>query len=134
MIELIAFLAVAHTLPAAIYGMGELNCGDYDDEPIPCDVNAVTATGAQLEPEKAQLALSLPKNKLLPKGMFVWLQTKGGKCVKVEVVDKANEKWIGRRFGDLTPGAVRALGHEPTEHWSAPVFVCGKTFKEMVNG
>ena len=124
------YLMAAHGLPAHIYGLGDMFCGDYEQVAIACEKGVPTASGELLDPEQAQLALALPRNKKMPKGMSVWLKLEDGPCVRVALVDKTHERWMGQRFGDLTPAAVVALGGTPSKFWSAPVFICGKTLKQ----
>jgi hypothetical protein len=56
--------------------------------------------------------------------MYVSVKAVNGACVNIRINNKANPKYVGRRGLDLTPGALRLLGIEPTKHWSGKLEMC----------
>lgn len=119
MMELVT---VALSLISTTYGHQEMYCGDYD-KPEVCAKGAITASGEEFDPNKATAAIPAPKNKIL-RPFYVWIKDIKGRCRRIKVNDKANEKWIGKRGLDLTPGALRKLGIKPTKHWSGRLELC----------
>ena len=110
-------------LTSTTYGYGEKMCGDPGHART-CDKGAVTASGIKLDPELPQVAIAAPASMLL-KAQRIGLQVPGGKCVWVSLVDKMNERWIGVRGFDLTPGALKLLTGKPaTKYWTGQVSVC----------
>jgi hypothetical protein len=119
---MIEYVVLALTLPASLYGTGEIRCGDTD-KPVPCASGATTSSGEAFDPEEATAAVPAPaKQRTRP--MRVSVKAIDGSCVQIKINDKSHPRWIGRRGLDLTPGALRLLGIEPTKHWSGPLEMC----------
>lgn len=106
------FIELAFTVGlSSTYGFGEYNCGDIG-KPKPCVKGQPTASGVLLDPNLPQAAIAAPTNlRMYP--VSVYMRVPGGPCVAIQVVDKMNPRYIGKRGFDLTPGALRALGVEP---------------------
>lgn len=119
---MIEFIELALSLPATIYGLGERNCGDVD-RPVACAEGAVTASGEPFNPHEIAAAVPAPEKTIL-RPLTICLLSKDGKHVYVRINDKANSRWIGHRGLDLTPGAWKALGYEPTRWHSAKLRRC----------
>lgn len=119
---MIEYVVLALTLPASTYGHLEASCGDVG-APVACDSNATTSSGEGFDPDLPTAAVPAPaKQRTRP--MFVSVKSVAGICVKIRVNDKGHPRWIGRRGLDLTPGALRLLGIEPTKHWSGRLEMC----------
>lgn len=122
MIEI--FLWLVSGLPATTYGHGGFNCGDVG-KPVQCKYGAITASGVVLHPDEPQVAIAIPKKwRIRPR--FIYIRTKDSPCVEVHLVDKMNERYVGKRGFDITPGTLRKLGIKPTKHWSDKIYVCNK--------
>lgn len=119
-----SFLLLALSLNATVYGLGEFNCGDYDQEPQKCAHGAITASGVTFDPKEIGAALPMPRNRRL-RPTSVWLKTDSGYCLEVPIIDKGNERYVGVRGLDLTPATVHAITGKPaTSSWSGKLEVC----------
>lgn len=117
-------IIIASGLLSTTYGHGEINCGDIGS-PVPCEVGAVTASGVPFDPSLPQAAVAAPSDLRL-RARSIKLRVDGGPCRKIQLVDKMNPRYIGKRGFDLTPEAVRLLTGKPaTAAWSGIVHVCG---------
>jgi len=106
------FINIAFTVGlSSTYGYGEHHCGDYG-EPTPCIKGTITASGDTFDPELPTAAIAAPRN-LKMVSTVVYMSANGGRCVAITVNDKMNERYIGKRGFDLSPGALKALGLEP---------------------
>lgn len=113
-----------HDKTATTYGWGEMMCGDVG-KARSCSEGAITASGQVFDPELPTAAIAAPFNLRMPKtGVEVYMKVEGGECTKILVNDKKNPRFIGKKPFDLTPGALRALGVNPTRHWSGKVLLC----------
>ena len=125
------FIQRSDGMTGTTYGWGEKMCGDIG-KPVPCDKNATTASGHSFDPELPTAAIAAPTRLRMPKeGFEVYLKVEGGECSKILVNDKKNPRFIDKKPWDLTKGALKALGVDPTRHWSGKVFIC--TEEEIVN-
>jgi hypothetical protein len=113
------FINLAFLFTATTYGYDEPFCGDAGNPPLPCSLGGITASGELFNPETPMVAVWMPTNYRLRRGMRVCMRHKDGYPVWLPVLDKK-----GRRGFDLTPAAVAALGHEPTPYWSATLKPC----------
>jgi hypothetical protein len=120
---MVEYVMVALALTATTYGHGEEGkCGDVGS-PVACEQGAITSSGEIFDPEEPTAAVPAPaKQRTRP--MYVSVKAVNGDCVQIKVNDKANPRYIGRRGLDLTPGALRLLGIEPTKHWSGKLEMC----------
>lgn len=127
-------LVIASGLVSTVYGLGEQNCGDIG-EPVACTHGAITASGVPFNPDIPQIAIAAPSEYRL-RPTTIRIRIEGGKCHKVQLVDKMNPRYVGQRGFDLTPAAVRLLTGQPaTLFWSAPVYVCDiPSWKDAVMG
>lgn len=101
------------------YGYGETYCGDPHD-PKPCLHGAITASGEVFNPAALTAAIPMPKNQRMRPFDVYLRHPDNGPCIKIRVNDKMNERYIGKRMFDLTPGAVHAItGKKATKHWSS---------------
>jgi len=116
------FLELALQFSATIYGLHEKNCGDIG-KPIPCAKGAVTASGQHFDPDLVTAAIPAPTNRIM-RPFYVCILSREGKPVHILVNDKTHPRWIGKRGLDLTPGAWKALGYEPTRSHSAKLEGC----------
>jgi hypothetical protein len=118
------YLHLALKLTATTYGYNEKMCGD-PHSPQVCDSKAVTATGEKFNPEELTVALPLPKNRILRKGVTVslWSYHKQ-ECIVVKVTDKKNERYIGNSGLDVTPGVLKALYGKANKSWSGKLTQC----------
>lgn len=116
------FILLATTLPATTYGYGEIRCGDVGHAEA-CSTGAVTASGEPFDPDAVAAAIPLPQRRIM-RPFDLSLRARDGSCVLVRVNDKSHPRWIGQRGLDLTPGALRALGHEPSATWGGEVQLC----------
>lgn len=107
---------------STVYGThGELNCGDPHD-PKPCLHGAITASGEVFNPAALTAAIPMPKNQRMRPFDVYLRHPDNGPCIKIRVNDKMNERYIGKRMFDLTPGAVHAItGKKATKYWSSGV-------------
>ena len=119
---MVEYVMVALTLTATSYGHGEESCGDVGS-PVACAAGALTSSGETFDPEEPTAAVPAPaKQRTRP--MYVSVKAVNGACVNIRINNKANPKYVGRRGLDLTPGALRLLGIEPTKHWSGKLEMC----------
>jgi hypothetical protein len=116
------FLNEAHGKIGTIYAVGEMSCGTRN-RLRKCTKGVRTASGEPLDPDEPQVALSLPYNVILH-AQEIYLRLKDGACTKIHLVDKKSPRMKHKPW-DLTPGAVRALGANPTPWWSARIYICG---------
>jgi hypothetical protein len=113
-----AFTQAAITLPASVYGLGEVACGDVD-APRPCIKGATTASGETFDPQALTAAVFLPARfRARPHYVHVRVPPKrdgepGGPCVRLWVNDKGNARFTGQRGLDVTPAAFKALTGTP---------------------
>lgn len=116
------FIALALSLPATVYGLGERMCGQT--LPLPCVFGAVTSSGAVFNPETYQAAVPAPNYlKIYPRNLA--LRAFDGTCVNLQILDRKNPRYIGISGLDLTPALVfRLTGQIPTRHWGARVSLC----------
>lgn len=107
--SVLKFIELAFTVGlSSTFGYGEYNCGNIG-HPKPCIKGQPTASGIPLDPDAPQAAVAAPTNlRMYP--VTVYMRVSGGPCVAIEIVDKMNPRYIGRRGFDLTKGALRALG------------------------
>ena len=119
---MIEYVVIALTLTASTYGYDEDKCGDTD-KPVSCASGATTSSGEEFDPDEATAAVPAP-TKQRTRPMFVSVKAVNGTCVDIRINDKGNPRYIGRRGLDLTPGALRLLGIEPTKHWSGKLEMC----------
>lgn len=122
MIEI--FLWLVSGLPATTYGYHEPNCGDIG-KAKECKHGAITSSGVKFEPHKAQVAVAIP-NKWRIRPKYIYIRTKTSPCVEVHLVDRMNERYVGKRGFDVTPAVLVKLGIKPTKHWSDKIYVCDK--------
>ena len=119
------YLFQALKLPATVYGLGELMCGDIG-KPVICAGGAITASGEALWPRLVRsAAIPAPTNyKMRVKRIDIKIND--GKCISVRINDKSNPKWIGKRGLDLTPVAIfESTGKWPSKRWGGNVTPCG---------
>ena len=116
---------LALSLPATTYGYGETYCGDPHG-PVTCDATATTASGLPFDPEEAHVAVHLPPEVtarvlIRPGRWQVCLRhAVTGTPTWLPVTDKK-----GRPGGlDLSPGALRLLGIEPSPAFSGNLTPC----------
>ena len=120
---MLEYLVIASGLISTTYGHGEARCGDYG-QPRACEQGAVTASGQTFQPEVPSAAIALPRNRIL-RARIVHLRVGDGPCKPINLNDKLNERYIGKRGFDLSPAAVQLLTGKPaTRHWSGTVHVC----------
>jgi hypothetical protein len=111
------FAAQAVTLPASVYGLGEVACGDAH-APRPCAQGAQTASGETFDPRRPTAAVFMPaRYRVRPHWLF--LRAGEGPCVAIWVNDKGNPRYHGKRGLDLTPGAFEALTGSKARPWSS---------------
>jgi hypothetical protein len=115
--HIMLFVLHAFSVPATIYGYGEMMCGDVT--PVPCDSNSVTASGKQFNPDGVHVALHMPRNYKLPRNLKVCFLNSNGNKTYLTVTDKK-----GARGFDLSPAAVKKLGFVPSPHWSRKLESC----------
>lgn len=131
---LIHYIKLASGLLATTYGHGEMMCGPID-KPQACIYGAITSNGSTFDPDKATAAIAAPSTlRIPPSGVRVHLRiisrdahgrlSFSGPCKLILITDKMNERWIGVRGWDLTPGAVRYLGGTASPMWSATLELC----------
>jgi len=131
MIEI--YVAKAAMYVATVYGVYNADKGAYEKmcgdpgKAVECGPNAITASGVQFNPEEPHVAVPLPRNYRLRKGFKVCFIHKDGREVWLPITDKK-----GRDGFDLSPAAVRMLGHTPTYYWSAPIELCDTPLKREV--
>lgn len=119
---MIEYIALALALPHSTYGWGSNNCGDIG-RPVACSKGAITSSGEEFDPDAVTAAVPAPTSQRT-RVTTVKLRATSGKCVAIKINDKSNPRFIGLRGLDLTPGALRALGIEPTRHWSGRIEMC----------
>lgn len=104
---------------STVYGLQEVKCGDSHD-PKPCLHGAITASGEVFNPAALTAAIPMPKNQRMRPFDVYLRHPDNGPCIKIRVNDKMNERYIGKRIFDLTPGAVHAItGKKATKYWSS---------------
>ena len=109
---LLKFIELAFTVGvSSTYGFGEYYCGDIG-RPKPCVKGQTTASGDTFDPDLPTAAVAAPAS-LRMYNVVVYMSVNSGPCVPILVNDKMNERYIGVRGFDLTPGALVALGLEP---------------------
>lgn len=112
------YAAQAVALPASVYGLAEVQCGDVH-APRPCVYGAVTASGETFDPGKPTAAVFLPAQY---RARPHWLHVRAGEgrpCVAIWVNDKGNPRYQGKRGLDLTPAAYKALTGNEAKPWSS---------------
>lgn len=112
-----AFAAQAIALPASVYGMGEVACGDAH-KPVPCAEGAVTSSGEPFDPGAVTAAVFLPAQ-FRTRPHYINVRVEGGPCVRLWLNDKGNERFAGQRGLDLTPAAYKALTGKDAKPWSS---------------
>ena len=118
-----AYVSLALTLTHSVYGVNqEKMCGDVG-KPVACVQGARTSSGEEFNPDAVTAAVPAPTAQRT-RITTVKLRAVSGECVEIRVNDKANSRFIGVRGLDLTPGALRALGIEPTKYWSGRIEMC----------
>lgn len=119
---ILATILAASGTTATTYGYGEQYCGE--EEPISCDLGAITASGVPFDPNLPQAAIAL-KQQTVMHPIIVGLRTESGPCAPIQFVDKKHARFYGSDHPfDLTPGALRAMGVLPSATWSGRVYVC----------
>lgn len=133
-VVLLNVLSINTPMISTVYGYAEGNCGDPHD-PKPCLHGAITASGDVFDPAALTAAIPLPKNQIM-RPFHVYLRHHDGPCVKIKVNDKMNERYIGKRKFDLTPGAVYAItGKKANKYWSSKgVHVCPSILSYVLAG
>lgn len=130
---LMAYIKLASGLLATTYGHGEMMCGPVDS-PRACSYGAVTSSGSTFDPSNVTAAVAASSAvRIPPSGVRVHLRIvvrepgrpfSAGPCKQILITDKMNERWVGVRGWDLTPGAVAYLGGVPSPQWSAKLELC----------
>lgn len=115
---MLRWIELALSLPATVYGKGELMCGD-PGKVVPCDSNATTASGDPFDPQALTVAVPLPAKRIMRPMRLCLENPQTGKRVWVTVNDKANERWIGQRGFDMTPATYKALTGKQARPWSS---------------
>jgi hypothetical protein len=119
------YITLALKFAATIYGFGEHYCGDYDQEPQPCEHGAITASGEIFDPNALTAAVPAPRNYVMRRATEIKLKKHNGKCITVRVNDKKNERFIGNSGLDLTPAVVKKItGSEAPRYWGGRVEQC----------
>lgn len=135
---LIVLTLAALNFPATIYGFRgagkdfgyERNCGDIG-KAVPCDKNAVTASGEFFNPNEITAAVPAPKNRKM-RVFTIHIKTYRGTCIPLKINDKKNPRYIGQGGLDLTPAAVWAItGKLPNRYWSGKIELCRPS--EVIN-
>lgn len=123
MLTLQFFILMASGLPASTYGHGESFCGDYGQPAVVCNIGSQTASGELFDPEAASAALAMPR-RFRMRPTHVWLRTDTSTCVKVKIIDKMHERFIGQRGFDLSPKAIELLTGQRSKHFLRKVYLC----------
>jgi hypothetical protein len=107
---------------STVYGFGEMNCGDIG-KAVPCDANAITASGIPFDPEMPYAAVAAPTElRMEPK--LVFMRVADGPCIPIWILDKMNPRYIGERGFDLSPRALELLTGNRSPQWSGRVSKC----------
>lgn len=130
---LMYYIKIASGLLATTYGHGELMCGDVN-KPRACAYGATTSNGSMFDPSDVTAAVAASSVvRVPPSGVRVHVRIvvrepghpfSAGPCKQILITDKMNERWVGVRGWDLTPGAVAYLGGVPSPLWSAKLELC----------
>lgn len=122
--DLETYIERADGKTATVYGFGEKMCGDVG-KARRCSKGAVTASGQPFDPAMPTAAIAIPaKYKMPPEGMKVGLMFEGGQCTEILINDKKHPRFMNSKPIDLSVGAVRAMGGNPTKRFSDKVFLC----------
>ena len=117
------YITLASLYVSTTYGYGEMYCGD-ESNPATCDSGATTASGLPFNPDMPYVAVPAPVGlRIVPQTIFFW-SGKYQSCIPLQVVDKKNQRFVGKGGFDFTPGALKKLGIVPKRYWSGRVNVC----------
>lgn len=121
--DFLIYVFLASGLHSTTYGWGESFCGDIG-KPTACEKGAVTSSGEVFDPELPTAAIFAPTALYVPPTPIPLKLGEDGTCKYLNINDKGNPRFIGKRGFDVTPAAISLLGGEAQPTWSANLFIC----------